>query len=103
MNPLHPGHMTAAERLDEVAEILAAWSAREIELQALATLATLAQLHTVCRSFPKISSVLSTKVAADRDRQKSSFTGLLGHLYLLPCADASLIVTPERSGELNSG
>ena len=24
MNPLHPGHMTAAERLDEVAEILAA-------------------------------------------------------------------------------
>jgi hypothetical protein len=24
MNPLHPGHMTAAERLDEVADILAA-------------------------------------------------------------------------------
>jgi hypothetical protein len=41
----------------------AAWSAREIELQALATLAALAQiLHTVCRSFPKISSALSAKV-----------------------------------------
>jgi hypothetical protein len=31
----------------------AAWSAREIELQAL---------HTVCRSFPKISSALNAKV-----------------------------------------
>jgi hypothetical protein len=31
----------------------AAWSAREIELQALATLATLALISTVCRSFPK--------------------------------------------------
>jgi hypothetical protein len=41
----------------------AAWSAREIELQALATLIALAQiLHTVCRSFPKISSALSAKV-----------------------------------------
>src|SRR6266487_771608 len=67
----------------------AAWSALEIELQALATLATLAQardgagagyacsarpdLHTVCRSFPKISSALVQKFAADRDRQRSSF------------------------------
>ena len=69
----------------------AAWSAREIELQVLATLAALAQdLHTVCRSFPKISSALSAKFAADRDRQRSSFnragshsmseTGGLGHV-----------------------
>jgi hypothetical protein len=34
----------------------AAWSAPEIELQALATLAALAQISTVCRSFRKISS-----------------------------------------------
>ena len=33
----------------------AAWFAREIELQALASLAALAQISTVCRSFPKIS------------------------------------------------
>jgi hypothetical protein len=37
----------------------AARSARKIELQALATLATLARhLHTICRSFPKILSDL---------------------------------------------
>jgi hypothetical protein len=48
----------------------AAWFAREIELQALASLAALAQISTVCRSFPKISV---QKFAADRDRQRSSF------------------------------
>jgi hypothetical protein len=39
----------------------------KIELQAL---------HTVCRSFPKISSALSAKFAADRNRQKILIQGL---------------------------
>ena len=49
----------------------AAWSAREIELQALATLATLAQISTPSAAhFLKSHQLLVQKFAADRDRQK---------------------------------
>ena len=52
----------------------AAWSAREIELGALATLATLAQISTPSAAhFIKSHQLLVQKFAADRDRQKSSF------------------------------
>ena len=52
----------------------AAWSAREIELQALATLATLAQISTPSAAhFLKSHQLLVQKFAADRDRQRSSF------------------------------
>ena len=51
----------------------AAWSAREIELQALATLATLAQISTPSAAhFLKSHQLLVQKFAADRDRQKKS-------------------------------
>jgi hypothetical protein len=50
----------------------AAWSALEIELQALATLATLAQISTPSAAhFLKSHQLLVQKFAADRDRQKS--------------------------------
>jgi hypothetical protein len=49
----------------------AAWSARKIELQALATLATLAQISTPSAAhFLKSHQLLVQKFAADRDRQK---------------------------------
>jgi hypothetical protein len=49
----------------------AAWSAREIELQALATLAALAQISTPSAAhFLKSHQLLVQKFAADRDRQK---------------------------------
>jgi hypothetical protein len=49
----------------------AAWSAREIELQALATLAALAQISTPSAAhFLKSHRLLVQKFAADRDRQK---------------------------------
>ena len=52
----------------------AAWSAREIELQALATLAALAQISTPSAAhFLKSHQLLVQKFAADRDRQESSF------------------------------
>jgi hypothetical protein len=52
----------------------AAWSAREIELQALATLAALAQISTPSAAhFLKFHQLLVQKFAADRDRQRSSF------------------------------
>jgi hypothetical protein len=51
----------------------AAWSAREIELQALATLATLAQISTPSAAhFLKSHQLLVQKFAADRDRQKKA-------------------------------
>jgi hypothetical protein len=58
----------------------AAWSALEIELQALATLATLAQISTPSAAhFLKSHQLLVQKFAADRDRQRSSFeTGAEG-------------------------
>ena len=49
----------------------AAWPAREIELQALATLAALAQISTPSAAhFLKSHQLLVQKFAADRDRQK---------------------------------
>jgi hypothetical protein len=49
----------------------AAWSALEIELQALATLATLAQISTPSAAhFLKSHQLLVQKFGADRDRQK---------------------------------
>jgi hypothetical protein len=52
----------------------AAWSAREIELQALATLAPLAQISTPSAAhFLKSHQLLVQKFAADRDRQRYSF------------------------------
>ena len=52
----------------------AAWPAREIELQALATLAALAQISTPSAAhFLKSHQLLVQKFAADRDRQRSSF------------------------------
>src|SRR5207302_6130884 len=49
----------------------AAWSAREIESQVLATLAALAQISTPSAAhFLKSHQLLSAKVAADRGRQK---------------------------------
>jgi hypothetical protein len=49
----------------------AAWSAREIELQALATLAALAQISTPSAAhFLKSHQLLVQKFAADRNRQK---------------------------------
>jgi len=49
----------------------AAWSAREIELQALATLAALAQIATPSAAhFLKSHQPLVQKLVADRDRQK---------------------------------
>jgi len=63
------GHVRAG-----VARPGAAWSAREIELQALATLATLAQISIPSAAhFLKSHQLLVQKFAADRDRQKSSF------------------------------
>jgi hypothetical protein len=48
-----------------------AWSAREIELQALATLAALAQISTPSAAlFLKSHQLLVQKFAADRNRQK---------------------------------
>jgi hypothetical protein len=50
----------------------AAWSALEIELQALATLATLAQISTPSAAhFLKSHQLLVQKFAADRDRQRN--------------------------------
>jgi hypothetical protein len=58
----------------------AAWSAREIELQALATLATLAQISTPSTAhFLKSHQLLVQKFAADRDRQRSSFKSFRAH------------------------
>ena len=55
----------------------AAWSAREIELQALATLATLAQISTPSAAhFLKSHQLLVQKFAADRDRQKKGRVSL---------------------------
>jgi hypothetical protein len=52
----------------------AAWSAREIELQALATLAARAQISTPSAAhFLKSHQLLVQKFATDRDRQRSSF------------------------------
>src|SRR6266487_2207160 len=52
----------------------AAWSAREIELQALASPAALAQISTPSAAhFLKSHQLLEQKFAADRDRQRSSF------------------------------
>src|SRR6266480_2426698 len=49
----------------------AAWSAREIESQALATLAALAQISTPSAAhFLKSHQLLVQKFAADQDRQK---------------------------------
>jgi hypothetical protein len=49
----------------------AVWSARKIELQALATLAALAQISTPSAAhFLKSHQLLMQKFAADRDRQK---------------------------------
>jgi predicted nucleic acid-binding protein len=53
----------------------AAWSAREIELQALATLAALAQISTPSAAhFLKSHRLLVQKFAADRNRQKAMVT-----------------------------
>ena len=54
----------------------AAWSAREIELQALATLAALAQNSTApsAAHFLKSHQLLVQKFAADRDRQRFSLS-----------------------------
>ena len=57
----------------------AAWSAREIELQVLATLAALAQISTPSAAhFLKSHRLLVQKFAADRDRQRSSFKPFRG-------------------------
>jgi hypothetical protein len=65
------GHVRAGGR---AARAYAAWSAREIELQALATLAALAQISTPSAAhFLKSHQLLVQKFAADRDRQRSSF------------------------------
>ena len=49
----------------------AAWSAREIESQALATLAALAQISTPSAAHSlETHQLLVQKFAADRDRQK---------------------------------
>jgi len=57
----------------------AAWSAREIESQALATLAALAQISTPSAAhFIKSHQLLVQKFAADRDRQRSSFKPFRG-------------------------
>ena len=50
----------------------AAWSARQIELQALATLAALAQMISIpsAAHFLKSHQLLVQKFAADRNRQK---------------------------------
>jgi hypothetical protein len=54
-----------------------AWSAREIELQALATLAALAQIFAPpAAHFLKSHQLLVQKFAADRDRQKGHRTAL---------------------------
>jgi hypothetical protein len=54
----------------------AAWSAREIESQALATLAALAQISTPSAAhFLKSHQLLVQKFAADRDRQKGPSDG----------------------------
>ena len=53
----------------------AAWSARETELQALATLAALAQISTPSAAhFLKSHQLLVQKFAADRNRQRSSLS-----------------------------
>ena len=60
------GHVRAG-----VARPGAAWSAREIESQALATLAALAQISTPSAAhFLKSHQLLVQKFAADRNRQK---------------------------------
>ena len=65
----------------------AAWSAREIELQALATLATLAQISTPWAAhFLKSHQLLVQKFAADRDRQK----GRVFARREVRCADRAL-------------
>jgi hypothetical protein len=52
----------------------AAWSAREMELQALAALAALAQFSTPSAAhFLKSHQLLVQKFAADRNWQRSSF------------------------------
>src|SRR5499427_4924408 len=50
----------------------------QIELQALATSSARPVLHTICRSFPKISSALSAKVCGGSKLAKSSFEILPG-------------------------
>src|SRR6516165_7169729 len=53
----------------------AAWSSREIELQALASLAALAQISTPSAAhFLKSHQLLVQKFAADRNRQRSSLS-----------------------------
>ena len=72
-------------RRDSIAAY-AAWSAREIELQALATAwSARPDLHTVCRSFPKISSALSAKVCGGSRSAKKGrvpFHGLTFSAFL---------------------
>ena len=77
------GHVRAG-----VARPGAAWSAREIESQALATLAALAQISTPSAAhFIKSHQLLVQKFAADRDRQKSSFNRAL--IIRSACSDAT--------------
>jgi hypothetical protein len=70
---LNPVPFDRARRgLGHVGGAPAAWSAREIELQALAKLCS-ARPDTVCRSFPKISSALSAKVCGGSKSAKKAF------------------------------
>ena len=56
----------------------AAWSAREIELQVLATLAALAQISTPSAAhFLKSHRLLVQKFAADRNRQSTGMRQVL--------------------------
>ena len=65
------GHVRAGVARPGMFAAYAAWSAREIELQALATLAALAQISTPSAAhFLKSHQLLVQKFAADRDRQK---------------------------------
>src|SRR6266436_5798340 len=62
----------------------AAWSAREIELQALASPAALAQISTPSAAhFLKSHQLLEQKFAADRNRQKGRMC-----LHALKCLHA---------------
>jgi hypothetical protein len=81
----------------------APWSAREIELQALATLAALAQISTPsARSFPKISSALSAKVEADQDRQKKAASMWSAAAAAAPASGANRRIRPHPPANFDS-
>src|SRR4051812_6337424 len=71
------GHVRAGVARPGIFAAYAAWSAREIELQALATLAALARTTPSAAHFLTSHQLLVQKFAADRNRQKASFGTVL--------------------------